>query len=126
MVKVNATIIAEPARQSALVGQVALLCDADPIKDDRLATGIVQEGGRIEFIFDLGEASSYDSPLESAPDLYLSVTDSADRFIFTSVILSNIDFGKKHPVSGDSETTLELSFIEADQSFDAKAWVDPA
>jgi hypothetical protein len=126
MVKVNATITAEPARQSALVGQVALLCDADSIKDDRLATGIVKEGGRIEFIFDLSEASSFDSPLESTPDLYLSVRDSADRLIFTSVVLSNIDFSKKHPVSGDPETTLELSFIEAHQSFEVKASVDPA
>ena len=47
--------------------------DYDPLSDDQLASGVVQTGGRVEFIFDLEDAESGDSPMEERPDLYVLI-----------------------------------------------------
>ena len=72
--KVNATLSADAAVLRKLEGLTATLWDADPVEDDRLASAAVKDG-KAEFLLDLEDASSLDSPAETKPDLFITVTD---------------------------------------------------
>lgn len=72
IVKVNAKL-SSLKNAPALTGCEAFLMDSDSVSDDQLASGDVQTGGLVEFIFDLEDAESGDSPMEERPDLYVLV-----------------------------------------------------
>ena len=107
--KVNATLSAEAAVLRQLEGLTATLWDADPVEDDRLATAPVK-AGKAEFLLDLEDASSLDSPAETKPDLFITVTDCGGTVLFHSETHKNADFSQRDPVSGDAKTTLDLVF----------------
>ena len=108
-VKVNATLASDAASLQKLDGLTATLWDADPVRDDQLSTAVLR-GGRAEFLIDLEDASSPDSPLETQPDLFLTVADRSGTVVFRSGTLPNVDFCRRDPVSGDPLTTLDLVF----------------
>jgi hypothetical protein len=107
--KVNATLSAEATVLRKLEGLTATLWDADPVKDDRLASAAVKDG-KVEFLLDLEDASSLDSPAETQPDLFITVTDCGGTVLFQSETHKNADFSRRDPVSGDAKTTLDLIF----------------
>jgi len=62
---------------------IVWLYDKDPITDDKLGEGKLDENGRVEITCDLADASSLDSPGESKPDLYFILLKNG-REIFRS------------------------------------------
>lgn len=109
-VKVNAKLSPDSTALFRQQGLIAILWDEDPIKDDQLSEAIVRDG-TAEFLVDLSDASSADSPLERRPDLYVTVSDAAGRQIFRSGTHRNVDFSQRDPVSNDRRTTLQLVFV---------------
>ncbi len=87
--------------------------DYDPLSDDQLASGVVQTGGRVEFIFDLEDAESGDSPMEERPDLYVLIKNREGSELFRSRTHQNIDFSCVNPLNGERETTFDITFGEA-------------
>jgi hypothetical protein len=109
LVKVNATV--SHPRPKSLNGAVARLWDADLIKDDLLAESRI-DGGVAEFLFHLDQVHGVDSPLESFPDLYLTVVADDERLLFRSETVRNVDFSERLELSGQSQTTLDVRFEE--------------
>lgn len=110
IVKLNAIVVPSDQNPLPSVGAAATLWDADSLVDDLLCSSEVGEGGRIEFIFDLTEGESADSPVELYPDLYLKVVEANGTLSFHSEVLRNTDFLKIDPVSRDRVSTLTLAF----------------
>jgi len=48
----------------------AWLYDKDPLSDDKLGEGALDENGQVEITCDLSDVSSWDSPGETHPDLF--------------------------------------------------------
>jgi hypothetical protein len=113
IVKVNASFVGHSDAIAEWAGREADLFDADPVSDDRLASGVMQAGGRVEFVFDLEDTKSADSPFEGSPDLYVLIRNSDGTELFRSEIHGNVDFFGVDPVSGDRKTTLDISFHKA-------------
>jgi len=111
IVKVNATISAESETLRDLEGLEASLWDADLVADDKLATAFINAGS-VEFLWELEDASSLDSPRESLPDLYMKVTNNIGETAFHSETHPGVDFLEKDPVTGDALTTLNLIFTQ--------------
>jgi len=84
-------------RMTSLGGLRAELWDADPMVDDFLATGTVEGSSyldySVEFQFDLKNASSFDSPKEINPDLYILVLDEVGKQVFLSMVVPGFEFG---------------------------------
>ena len=110
IVKVNAEIKTTPIRNFS--GMKAELHDADPISDDHLATAVVSSDGKLEYLFDTEDAEGGDSPFEKRPDLYILIKNPDGDIIFRSLVLNNVDFDQRDPISGDRKSTLDLVFSE--------------
>jgi hypothetical protein len=110
IVKLNAVLSVANESLSKLDGLSAELWDVDSVSDDLLGTATLRSG-RAEFIFDLGDASSADSPLETEPDLFLRVRDGSGRIVFDSETHANVRFQDIDEVSGDVRSTRELVFV---------------
>ncbi len=108
-VKLIAKLSPDPPVLGELEGLQAVLWDEDPLKDDKLSEAIVRDG-TAEFLIDLSDASSADSPFERLPDLYVTVLDASGRQSFRSGTHRNVDFTQRDPVSNDRKTTLQLVF----------------
>lgn len=100
IVKVDARFLGEDGAPVGGAGWKALLYDQDPGQDDLLAEAIPDVQGRVSFLADLADAASIDSPLERKPDLYV-VLLCEGRPIFRSPVHPNVDFMKRHPVTGE-------------------------
>ena len=77
----------------------ARLWDKDPVSDDMLAEAAPDQEGHLAFQFDLGLASSMDTPAERRPDLYIQVLLD-DVEIFRTPVQTDVDFLKPNPVTG--------------------------
>jgi hypothetical protein len=111
-VKVIGRLMSPTVAVGRLVGRTASLMDADMVTDDHLCEGVVQEGGVVEFLFDLSAARGFDSFFEQRPDLYCIVRDADGTVIYRSATLPNVDFLTVDPVTDERRTTLELLFEE--------------
>ena len=78
-------------------GITASLLDSDPLKNDLLATAILANGSA-EFIFDVGSARSLDTPFETKPDLFITLSKEGHEF-FRTRVHHDIDFLARNPVT---------------------------
>jgi hypothetical protein len=100
MVKVDDGFLAEDGAPVGCAGWKALLYDQDPRQDDLPAEAIPDVQARVSFLADLADAASIDSPLERKPDLNI-VLLCEGRPVFRSPVHPNVDFMKRHHVTGD-------------------------
>jgi len=77
----------------------ARLMDQDTLSDDVLAEAVPDSSGNVAFQFNLGLASSVDSPGETQPDLYIQVLLD-DVEVFRSDSIKDVDFLMPNPVTG--------------------------
>ena len=111
IVKVNAKL-SSLKNAPALTGCEAFLMDSDSVSDDQLASGVLQPGGLVKFIFDLEDAESGGSSMEARPDLYVLIKNSDGSELFRSRTHKNVDFNDVNLLNGGSETTLDIRFGE--------------
>ena len=108
----KAKIKVRDGRMTSLSGLKAQLWDADPMVDDFLAAGIVEGSSyldyTVEFRFDLEKASSFDSPGEVNPDLYILVEDANGKHVFRSTTVRDFDFAR-----GEGGRVQSVTFVEA-------------
>ena len=92
LIKITATFINSNKNQP-LTGEVysVKLFDEDPLLDDFLGKGTLDENGSTEIVFNLSKIDSIDSPGEKKPDLYLILYKDDDA-IFKSNVYRNVDF----------------------------------
>ena len=86
--------------------------DSDSVSDDQLASGAVQTGGLVKFIFDLEDAESGGSSMEARPDLYVLIKNSDGSELFRSRTHKNVDSNYANPLNGGREPTLDITFRE--------------
>lgn len=107
----NAKIKVRDGRMTSLSGLMAELWDADPMVDDLLAAGTVVGSSyldySVEFRFDLARVSSFDSPGEVNPDLYVLIEDAEGKHVFRSTVVRDFEFGKGEGGHEQSETFVE-------------------
>jgi hypothetical protein len=84
------------------------LFDQDPMSDDKLGDVPLDPSGTAVFDFAPEAMRSYDSPLETEPDLYFIVY-RGDKEVFRSKVFVDVQF-KKHHVSARDERVLERAF----------------
>ena len=90
----------------------ARLLDQDTLSDDVLAEAFPDMAGNVAFQFDLGLASSLDSPGETMPDLYIQLLLD-DVEVFRSDPINDVDFLTPNPVSGLQDgVTQDLGTFE--------------
>lgn len=88
----------------------AVLMDKDSISDDTLAETTPSPDGLVEFLFDLSEATSVDSPMERTPDLFVVLYAASGEEICRTDVVKDVCFTNRDPVSGDFISTLEIDF----------------
>ncbi|MEI6398962.1 MAG: hypothetical protein WCO71_09345 [Pseudomonadota bacterium] len=86
--------------------------DSDSVSDDQLASGAVQTGGLVKFIFDLEDAESGGSSMEARPDLCVLIKNCDGSELFRIRTHKNVEFNYANPLSGRRETTLDITFGE--------------
>jgi len=90
----------------------ARLMDQDTLSDDVLAEAVPDSSGNVAFQFNLGLASSVDSPGETQPDLYIQLLLD-DVEVFRSDPINDVDFLTPNPVSGLQDgVTQDLGTFE--------------
>jgi hypothetical protein len=83
------------------------LYDNDVVSDDFLGEGKLGGEGVVEFLADLGRASSPDSPAEKKPDLYFEVY-SEHGVVYQSKVFENVHFLQ------EDETTKQKAGLTRD------------
>jgi hypothetical protein len=76
------------------------LFDEDLIKDDVLGFCTLNSNGEVKLSFDIKKIRSFDSPMETRPDLWFSLSDGTKE-IYKSDVLKNLDFEKHGRLSVD-------------------------
>jgi hypothetical protein len=107
MIKVIARFI-DKATKKPLSGNdlVARLYDHDVIGDDFIGESKLDENGMAEILADLSAARSFDSPLETYPDLYFTLCNQ-NGVIFESKVFKNVDFISKNNISREHRSSTQ-------------------
>lgn len=84
----------------------ARLMDQDTLSDDVLAEAVPDSSGNVAFQFNLGLASSVDSPGETQPDLYIQVLLD-DVEVFRSGSIKDVDFLMPNPVTSLQDSVTQ-------------------
>jgi len=92
LVDVRARIETRWSQVADFIGLHAILYDKDPLVDDLLAEGPVEDGGVVHLRFDTTKVASFDSPLETAPDLRLIIVRGDRRTVFRSRVVADVRF----------------------------------
>jgi len=93
-------------------GYSARLYDKDLVRDDFLGEADIAEDGVAAIIFNLEDAASEDSPLETDPDLYFVVLKN-DKVVGKTKVTRDVDFLKRDPVTGMRKSlTQDLGVLE--------------
>jgi hypothetical protein len=83
------------------------LRDLDPIRDDHLGHGHFVGNGVVEVLFSLSDASSWDSPGELMPDLYM-VLYEGHREIYRTPVKLNVFIPLKELFTSEGSPTVDL------------------
>jgi hypothetical protein len=114
-VKIIARIKTKNAQAKIPSASRAVLMDKDSVSDDTLAEASPRSDGIAEFLFDLSEASSMDSPMERTPDLFVVLLAASGEEICRTDVVNHVCFTNRDPVSGDFTSTLEIDFYVASE-----------
>jgi hypothetical protein len=112
-VKIIARIKTKNSQAKIPSASRAVLMDKDSVSDDTLAEATPSPDGIAEFLFDLSEASSMDSPMERTPDLFVVLLAASGEEICRTDVVNHVCFTNRDPVSGDFISTLEIDFYVA-------------
>ena len=99
-VRVIAKLDCRDVDPATLAGRTVRLYDSDPFSDDCLASSTVEPDATAAFLFDLAASRSWDSPLETRPDLVC----------VGSAVHRDADFLAVDPATGEQRRTLAIDF----------------
>ncbi|GAG28713.1 unnamed protein product, partial [marine sediment metagenome] len=74
------------------------LYDKDPVTDDKMGEGTLDEEGRFDITCDLSDASSMDLPWEKKPDFYVILLKSGHE-TFRSIVFKDTITYVESPIS---------------------------
>jgi hypothetical protein len=107
-IHVHACFVAADGRPVSGPSWQARLFDEDRVSDDLLAEAGLDTEGRAAFMFDLSKASSFDSPHEEEPDLYVVLLRDGQE-VYRGPVLENVKVLRENPATGFRDgTTVDL------------------
>lgn len=109
-VRVIAKLDCRDVDPATLAGRTVRLYDSDPFSDDCLASSTVEPDATAAFLFDLAASRSWDSPLETRPDLFCVVSADDGRILYRSAVHRDADFLAVDPATGEQRRTLAIDF----------------
>ena len=83
------------------------LFDLDPVTDDYLGESTVYGAGLVEVLFSLADASSWDSPGELMPDLYMVLYEGT-RQIYRTPVKFNVEIPLGELLTQQAASTVDL------------------
>lgn len=113
LIKVIARFV-DKATKKPLFGNdyTVKLYDHDVVGDDFIGESGLDQNGAVEIVAALSAAGSFDSPLESRPDLYFALHNQ-NGLVFESRVFQDVDFSSQDEVSGERRSiTRDLGTFE--------------
>lgn len=109
-IETNARIRTRWSQVTDFSGLRAALFDVDPLVDDMLSEGTVEAGGTLWLRCDKSKVRSFDSPLETAPDLRWVIMRTDGRVVFRSRVVRDVLLPAA-PATG--LLACDLTFVES-------------
>ena len=91
-------------------GTVVRVWDQEFFTDDELGVDKVGADGRLELIFDMAAMRSFESPLETEPDVYF-IVESGPFKGFRSKTYHDLEVLYQHPITGLTYTTKDMGEV---------------